>query len=162
SSYPPTQGVRYSPPARSRRELGLASSSVMTKSRARADEILFQRSTGHRCQLAHDAVGGLARDRQLALALEFLDRGLSVGVDDAAGLDLAIAVFGEGPLQRDHTFRSRRPLDDTIVANRRRTGRGCSSSGRLRQLGGRSHDGLQQRLVRLGARFETGGLLEVS
>src|SRR5207245_8914057 len=38
----------------------------------------------------------------------------------------------------------------------------CSSRGPLRQLGGRSHDGLQQRLVRLGARLETGGLLEVS
>src|SRR5262249_62257079 len=84
------------------------------------------------------------------------------GIDDPARLDLAIAVSGERPLQRDHAFGSRRPLDGTIVANRRRTRRGCSSSGPLRQLGGRSHDGLQQRLVRLGARLETGSLLEVS
>src|SRR5262249_11859184 len=81
-------------------------------------EILFQRAAGHRRQLAHDAVGGLARDRQLALALEFLDRGLSVGIDDSARLDLAVAVFGERPLQRDHAFGSRRPLDDAIAANR--------------------------------------------
>ncbi len=39
---------------------------------------------------------------------------------------------------------------------------GRSSRGALRQLGGRTQDGLQQRLVRLGARLEAGGLLEVA
>src|SRR5262249_52580023 len=109
-----------------------------------------------------DAVGWLTRDRQLALTLEFLDRGLSVRIDDSARLDLAVTVFSKRSLQRDHAFRSRRPLDDTIVTDRRRTRCGCSSGGPLRRLGRRSHDGLQQRLVRLAPRLESGGLLEIS
>ena len=39
---------------------------------------LFQRAAGDGGKLAHDAVGNLAGDRELALALEFLDRGLGL------------------------------------------------------------------------------------
>ena len=53
-------------------------------------------------------------DRQLALALEFLDRGLRLGVDDTGRLDLAIAEFGERALHRDDLLGRRQHLADRI------------------------------------------------
>src|SRR5262245_10702598 len=66
---------------------------------------LFQRPARHGGKLAGDAVGELPGDRQLALALEPLDGGLGIGIDDAGRLDLTIAILGERPLQREHALR---------------------------------------------------------
>ena len=52
---------------------------------------LFQCPAGDRRELARDPVGGLASDRQLALALEFLDRRLGLRIDKPGRLDLAVA-----------------------------------------------------------------------
>lgn len=88
---------KYSRPAPARREPdGIFSSINQRGLRQRGS--LFQRSAGHRRQLAHEPVGGLTRDRQPALALELLDRGLGLGIDDAAWLDLTVTVFGKCPL----------------------------------------------------------------
>jgi len=52
----------------------------------------------HGCEFAHEAVRHLSRDRDLALALEFLDRGLGIGTNGAGRLQLAVAVFGQRAL----------------------------------------------------------------
>jgi len=76
------------------------------------DGILFQRSAGHRRELAHDAVGSLARDRQLALALELLDGCPGIAIDDSGRLDLPIAVVGKRSLQGDDAVRRCRSFED--------------------------------------------------
>src|SRR6266508_1807041 len=125
------------------------------------DGALFQRSPSHRRQFAHDEVGRLAGNRQLALALEFLDGGLCFRIDDPARPDLAIAVFGKRPLQRDDALRWYRPSAHAISSDWHRTCARGSCRRSLRQLGWRSHDGLQQCLVRLRARLERGSLFKV-
>lgn len=59
---------------------------------------LFDRPPRQDGQIADQAVGQLARNRHLAIALEFLDRGLRVGADNAGRLELAIAIFGQSAL----------------------------------------------------------------
>ncbi|MGY3590838.1 hypothetical protein ACVIF9_009515 [Bradyrhizobium sp. USDA 4350] len=54
----------------------------------------------HRAELAHQAIGHLAGHRQLARALELRDRVLGIGADRAGRLELAVAVFGQRPLDR--------------------------------------------------------------
>jgi hypothetical protein len=57
-------------------------------------------------EFVHQAIGHLARDRQLARLLELLDRDLGIRTDDAGRLQLAIAVFGQCALHRGHAVRS--------------------------------------------------------
>src|SRR4051812_17523665 len=62
---------------------------------------LFQRPPGHRGQLARQAVGHMAGDGKLALALEALDGGAGFRIVSAARLDLAVTVIGERTLHGD-------------------------------------------------------------
>src|SRR5262249_59138547 len=80
-------------------------------------------AAGHVGHLAHDPVGGLAGRRQLALALEFLDRGFGLGVDDPARLDLPVTEIGKRSLERHHPLRGRLPLGGGVVADRQRRAR---------------------------------------
>src|SRR5438067_8962847 len=79
---------------------------------------LFQRPSGDCSKLARNTVGRLAGHRKLALALEPLDGGLGLGINDPGRLDLAIAVFRQCPLQCDYPTRPPRPLDRSVVAQR--------------------------------------------
>ena len=49
-------------------------------------------------EFAHQTIGHLSGHRQLAISLEFRDRGLGVGADGAGGLQLAVAIFGQRAL----------------------------------------------------------------
>ena len=60
--------------------------------------MLFQLTAGHAGELAHKTVGDLAVNRQPALALELLDRGARIGIENAGRLDLAETKIGERPL----------------------------------------------------------------
>ena len=79
------------------------------------DWILFQRSASHRRELARDAVGSLARDRQLALALELFDRCPGIAVDDSGRPDLPITVVRKRSLQGDDAVRRCRPFRYAIA-----------------------------------------------
>jgi len=57
------------------------------------DGALFQRSRRHRRQFTHDEVGRLTGNRQLALALDFLDGGLCFRLDVPASSLLTTAVL---------------------------------------------------------------------
>src|SRR5262249_57495717 len=61
-------------------------------------QTLLQRAAGHCGELAQQPVGDLTGHRQLALALEALDRGRGLDADDAVRLELAIAEIGQPPL----------------------------------------------------------------
>src|ERR1700688_2746122 len=71
------------------------------------ENALLDRVTNHGDEFAHQAVGHLPGHRQLALALEFDDRGLGVGTGGAGRFQLAVAIFGERALHRRHAARAR-------------------------------------------------------
>ena len=64
---------------------------------------LVDRPPGHRRELLHQTVRHLPGHRQLAVTLEFRDRGLGVGADGAGRLQLAVAIFGERALDAGDT-----------------------------------------------------------
>lgn len=59
---------------------------------------LLDRPAGQNREIPDQAIGQLACNRQLAVPLEFLDRSLRVGPDNAGRLELAIAIFGQRAL----------------------------------------------------------------
>src|ERR1700736_5291558 len=69
---------------------------------------LVDRVTDHRGEFAHHSIGHLAGRRDLALTLEFRDRGLGVRTNGAGGLQLAVAIFGQRTLYRRHAARTAR------------------------------------------------------
>ncbi len=100
----------------------------------RSNALLVDRMTDHSGEFAHQAIGHLPGHRQLALALEFRDRGLGVRAGGAGRLQLAIAVFGQHALHRRHAaragqFRARR--------SRNRRGRPQHAGRRRRRCAGR-------------------------
>src|SRR6266536_4028840 len=63
---------------------------------------LFQRASGRRGELAHEPIGELPGDRQLAVALELLDRRARVGAENSGRLDRTIAEIAERALHGEH------------------------------------------------------------
>ena len=63
---------------------------------------LFDRVSDHGRQLAHQAIGDLARHRKFSRPLEFLDRGLGIRTHNTGGFQLAVTVFGERALHGRH------------------------------------------------------------
>src|SRR5690242_15452699 len=61
---------------------------------------LVDRAAGHGGEFFDQTIRHLAGHRQLAVTLELCDRGLGVGADQAGGLQLAVAIFGERALDR--------------------------------------------------------------
>src|SRR5207248_7179635 len=79
---------------------------------------LLERPPGHRRHLVQHALRGLTADGKLALALELLDRGLRLRVDDPGRLDLAVTEIGQRALERDHALgRRRRPLARLVAGD---------------------------------------------
>src|SRR3984885_13300715 len=66
----------------------------------RTDKALVDRMTNHCGEFAHQTLGDLARHRELAGPLEFLDRGLGVRTDSPGRFQLAIAIFRQCALHR--------------------------------------------------------------
>lgn len=63
---------------------------------------LLDRPASQNRQIPDQAIGQLARDRHLAIALEFLDRCLCIRSDNAGRLELAVAILGQRTLDRSN------------------------------------------------------------
>ena len=63
---------------------------------------LFDRVSDHGRQLAHQAIGDLARHRELSRPLEFLYRSKGVRPHYARRFQLTVTVFGERALHGRH------------------------------------------------------------
>src|SRR5262249_17758120 len=89
--------------------------------------------------------------------------GLGLGVEDAGRLDLAVAVFSQRTLNREHALRGRRGFAARLgtgtlrLADARGRARGRLRGPRVRPL-----DRREQGLVRLGAGLEAGRRLEIA
>jgi Transcriptional regulator containing an amidase domain and an AraC-type DNA-binding HTH domain len=64
------------------------------------------RMADHGGEFTHQTIGHLSGHRELAVALEFRDRGLGVRTDGAGRLQLAVAIFGERALHRRYAARA--------------------------------------------------------
>src|SRR6266480_6360368 len=88
---PPVASIPYAiPPLRL-----AAFSAVLPR---RAEPLLFERASGRRGELAHEPIGELPGDRQLAVALELLDRRARVGAENSGRLDRTIAEIAQRAL----------------------------------------------------------------
>src|SRR2546430_5348681 len=86
--------------------IGIIISFAMTLQMGACPAPLLDRMPDHRRELLHQTIGHLAGHRELAVALEFRDRGLRVRADRAGRLQLAVAILGERTLHRGHPTRA--------------------------------------------------------
>ena len=110
------------------RRFGVAPRLFRDMHRSKPMPPLVDRMSGHRGKFAHQAVGHLARHRQLARVLELRDRSLGIGADGAGRLQLAVARLGQRALHRCDTSRTR-----GLRSLRNRCRRTQHISGRLRR-----------------------------
>lgn len=93
--------------------------------------MLLKGATGQNGQIADQAVRQLTRERQLAVTLELLDRGLRIRTDHAGRLELAIAEFGERALDRGNAPCGDNQIADGIALCRMNRPRGRGAAGAM-------------------------------